>query len=37
MLMAYPSSLFKYLDLLSKNSEDHRITANSFSFIGKKK
>jgi hypothetical protein len=37
MLMAYPSSLFKYLDVLGKNSEDHRITANSFSFIGRKK
>jgi len=37
MLMAYPSSLFKYLDVLVKNSEDHRMTANSFSFIGRKK
>jgi ubiquinone/menaquinone biosynthesis C-methylase UbiE len=37
ILMAFPSSLFKYLDILIKNSQDLRITANSFSFIGKKR
>jgi len=37
ILMAYPSSLFKYLDLFTENSQDIRMTANSFSFIGKKR
>lgn len=35
--MRYCFSLFKYLDVLIDKSQDLRITANSFSFIGKKR
>lgn len=35
--MRYPFSLFKYLDILIDGSNDLRITANSFTFIGRKK
>lgn len=37
IVMAYPSSLFKFLDVLTRDPEELRITANSFSFIGKKR
>lgn len=37
IVMAYPSSLLKFLDVLTRDPEELRITANSFSFIGKKR
>lgn len=37
LFMRYFFSLFKYLDILINSSESLRITANSFSFIGRKK
>lgn len=37
VLMAYPFSLIKYLDILTDKSCELRCTANSFSFIGQKK
>lgn len=37
ILMRYPFSLVKYFDILTNKSSSLRITANSFSFIGKKR
>lgn len=37
IIMGYPFSLFKYFDVVIDHSSQQRLTANSFSFIGKKK
>jgi SAM-dependent methyltransferase len=37
ILMGYPLSLIKYLDILINNSSNLHLTANSFSFIARKK